>query len=281
MSQLRKHFPTQFTSLIEPFVGGGSVFLNTEAEHYVGNDLNYHMIQLHRFLYSYKNDRKRFFHDFESLIAKYGFSASYLGRTVTDDLKTKHKKTYYAVYNKKAYLKLRNEYNKDRTNWLKLYVLLIYGFNHMLRFNASGGFNLPVGNVDYNKNVYKALNVYFDFIDKHDVEFTDKNFTEFLNEREYSSNDFVYLDPPYLISACEYNKGWTEESEKELLKVIDTLDEKGVRFALSNVLVHKGQSNNLLIEWAKKYRVEKVKSNYISYHDNTMKETVEVLIMNY
>ena len=55
----------------------------------------------------------------------------------------------------------------------------------------------------------------------------------------------------------------------------------GVKFALSNVFIHKGQENRLLIDWAKKYKVEQVKSNYISYHDNTIKETVEVLIMNY
>ena len=48
-----------------------------------------------------------------------------------------------------------------KNDLMKLYVLLIYGFNHMLRFNGSGEFNLPVGNVDYNKNVNKALHVYF------------------------------------------------------------------------------------------------------------------------
>jgi len=47
------------------------------------------------------------------------------------------------------------------------------------------------------------------------------------------------------------------------------------------VFVHKGQSNDLLIKWADKYSVERVKSNYISYHDNSIKETIEVLIKNY
>jgi len=151
----------------------------------------------------------------------------------------------------------------------------------MLRFNKNGDFNLPVGNVDYNLNVYKALNVYFDFIDIHEVKFSNLDFKDFLLNRVYVSDDFVYLDPPYLISACEYNKGWTEDSEKELLNTIDELNAKGVKFALSNVFIHKGQENRLLIEWSKKYKVEQVKSNYISFHDNTIKETVEVLIMNY
>lgn len=89
------------------------------------------------------------------------------------------------------------------------------------------------------------------------------------------------MDPPYLISACEYNKGWTEQNELVLLQLLDELNERGVKFALSNVFTHKGRSNVLLIEWSKKYHVYSVKSNYISYHDNTIKDTKEVLITNY
>ena len=72
-----------------------------------------------------------------------------------------------------------------------------------------------------------------------------------------------------------------ETCEIDLLNIIDELNTKGVKFALSNVFIHKGQENNLLIEWSKKYNVINVKSNYISYHDNSIKETVEVLITNY
>ena len=207
MPQLLKHFPSDFKTLIEPFVGGGSVFLNTEAKHYIGNDYNSYIIKLHNFLYSYKNNREEFFKIFETKILNYGFSASYLGHGVSHELKTKYKKTYYAVYNKESYLKIRQDFNNDKSDLMKLYILLIYGFNHMLRFNSSGDFNLPVGNVDYNKNVNKALNFYFDFVDKHDIEFYNKDFRVFLRERDYKIDDFVYIDPPYLISASEYKIG--------------------------------------------------------------------------
>lgn len=281
MSQLGTHFPKNFDSLIEPFVGGGSVFLNTSAKTYFCNDLNTQMINLHKFLYSFKNKRNEFFKNFETLIIEYGFSASYLGILVPQELKAKYIKTYYAKYNKTAYERLKSDFNSDRKDFLKLYLLLIYGFNHMLRFNKFGEFNLPVGNVDYNKNVFKALNAYFDFVDHNQIEFSNLDFEQYLLERSYSKNDFVYLDPPYLISACEYNKGWTLESEKRLLTALDILNSRGVKFALSNVLIHKGQSNKMLIEWSKKYTIERVKSNYISYHDNSFKETTEVLIKNY
>jgi DNA adenine methylase len=36
----------------------------------------------------------------------------------------------------------------------------------MIRFNSKGEFNLPVGNVDFNKNVQMALEGYFSFVKK-------------------------------------------------------------------------------------------------------------------
>jgi len=281
MSQLLEKFPKKIETFIEPFVGGGSVFLNSKANRFLCNDLNPNIIALHIFLSSYKSNRLQFFQDFESTILRYGLSASYLGIFVNPDLKKKHPKTYYSIHNKQAYSNLKNDFNKEKSNYIKLYVLLIYGFNHMLRFNKSGLFNLPCGNVDYNKNVKKALNSYFDFIEKNSIEFKVGDFKSFLLEREYGNNDFVYLDPPYLITASEYNKDWDSNTERVLLDTIDSLNALGVKFALSNVFRHKKEENKLLIHWAKKYNILKIKSNYISYHDNSIKDSEEVLITNY
>lgn len=281
MPQLSKYFPDAINNLIEPFCGGGSVFLNTNANSYLANDKNYYMVKLHELLKFYAHNRNSFFEEFESLIKKYNLSASFLGINVPTELKKKYVKTYYAKYNKEGFLKAKSDFNIDKTNIILLYLLLIYGFNHMLRFNSSGDFNLPVGNVDYNKNVFNALNGYFDFVENENINFSNQDFTEFLENIKYKNGDFVYLDPPYLISACEYNKGWTEQNELVLLQLLDKLNERGVKFALSNVFTHKGRSNVLLIEWSKKYHVYSVKSNYISYHDNTIKDTKEVLITNY
>lgn len=282
MSQLNNLFPKKIGRLIEPFVGGGSVFLNTKANEYLANDNNPYMIKLHQFLFEFKNKRDEFFKQFESLIISYGLSASFLGVIVTDELKKEHAKTYYAVFNKEAYKIMKNDFNNNKDNMLLLYALLIYGFNHMLRFNKAGDFNLPVGNVDYNKNVNIALNAYFDFVDNNCVTFSSYDFEEFINSIEFKKDDFIYIDPPYLISASEYNKNWLETEEKRLLALLDELDKKKIKFALSNILIHKGNTNKILSEWSKKYNQVKIQSNYISFNDNTIKEsTKEVLITNY
>ena len=280
--QLRNIFPNNIQNLVEPFCGGGSVFLNIQAEGYISNDNNPWMIKLHKFLTKYANHKRKFFKEFHEKIEQYGFSASYLGKNVPANLKKKYIKTHYAVFNKEAYSKAKKDFNKNQEDLMLLYVLLVYGFNHMLRFNSNGEFNLPVGNVDYNKNVYDALNNYFDFAQNHKVKFSCMDFAKFLAKVDLTNNDFVYLDPPYLITSSEYNKFWTEKEERKLLEQIDLLNSKGIKFALSNVIKHKGKTNVLLEEWSSKYNIHQIKSNYICYYDNSIKEdTIEVLITNY
>ena len=273
VSQFHNYFPETIDRLIEPFCGGGSVFLNTRANSYLANDNNGWMIKLHKFLYSFRKKKDVFINSIEKLILEYGFSASALGINVSQELKKKYPKTHYAVHNKQAYKKLKKDFNNDQSDLFRLYLLLVFGFNHMLRFNSEGEFNLPVGDVDYNRNVKNALNSYFDFSANANIKFYCLDFEEFIKKLELKDGDFVYLDPPYLISKSEDNKGWGEKEEIRLLKLIDTLNDKGIKFALSNVLIHKGNENTLLIAWSKKYNVIDIKANYISYHDNSMKNS--------
>ena len=282
MKQLVNLFPKEINNFYEPFVGGGTVFLNIEAKKYFLNDIDKHLINIHKLLIASSKNPEGFFKDAEKIIHKYKFSHSYKKDIVPDSLKKEFKKTYYARFNKEGYDKLRmcvNNYQKNDP--LILYILLIYGFNRMLRFNGGGKFNLPVGNVDFNKNVVNALNGYFDFVYDKKISITSKDFNKFFSDKKYSKNDFVYLDPPYLISASEYNKLWNPKSEADLLKMIDVLDKKGVKFALSNVTHYNGSKNDLLLEWMKKYKVHKIESNYINYHNNGKKVIKEVLITNY
>ncbi|MFK2151553.1 hypothetical protein ACIXIX_16345 [Bacteroides fragilis] len=89
------------------------------------------------------------------------------------------------------------------------------------------------------------------------------------------------MDPPYLITFSEYNKLWNEKDEKELLQILDQLNELNIRFAISNVTHYKDRKNDIFIEWSQKYYTHSIKSNYISYHDNSIKQFNEVLITNY
>lgn len=281
IQEIKQYFPKNINTFIEPFVGGGTVFLNVEANNYILNDVDENVYNLHLFLQQ-KSNEVNFIDEVLEYIKKYNLSRSFLEDIVPNSLKQQCKKTYYAHYNKEAYQKLKNDFNKLKNkNYLLLYLLLIYGFNRMLRFNSKGDFNVPVGNVDFNKNVLQALKNYFEFSKNKNMKFENLDFKPFIEKNGFTDKDFIYLDPPYLITFSEYNKIWNEEKERELLSFLDNLNQRNIRFAISNVTHYKGRINNIFIEWMDKYNVKKIKSNYISYHDNSIKNIEEVLVINY
>ena len=273
MSQIMTYFPNHIDRLIEPFVGGGSVFMNVDADGFLLNDLNYIVIQIHSMLSSYCDRKDDFFREVFSLINKYGLTSRFLG------IPQEHcKSSDCKDVNREAYNRMKIDFNSGgKKDIMLLYLLIIYGFNHMIRFNKKGDFNLPVGNLDFNENVYNALNDYFAQTETKQPQWH----SHFLAEIDFRKDDLVYLDPPYLISSSEYNKMWNEECERNLIKEMDRLDAMGVRFAVSNAITYRGKKNDIFGEWAKKYNIHPIRSNYISYWDNSRKDSGEVLVTNY
>ena len=145
---------------------------------------------------------------------------------------------------------------------------------------------MPVNKRDFNNNIRNNLIRFLNKMKEIEVFFYNEDFTK-LKINTLSQNDLVYCDPPYLITCASYNEneGWNENKEHELLNLLDSLDYRGVKFALSNVLENKGKTNNILKEWAKDYNIHYLNNSYgnSNYHakDKSNNSTVEVLITNY
>ncbi len=282
MPQLKKLMPKNIEQYIEPFVGGGSSFLNSKGTSYMLNDVDSYVVELHRRIGSYTGKAEELFGELFDIIDFYGLSCSYRGICVPEEMKKKYMKTYYSKYNKDAYIRMRKDFNENKDDFLRLYLLLIYGFNHMIRFNGKGDFNLPVGNVDFNNNVYQALNNYLEFVGEHEIELFNMDYISFLEKIKFGKNSYVFLDPPYLISMSEYNKLWNDKKEDELCEYLDSLNDRGIKFGITNLITHKGKVNKRFLDWSKKYCAYDVKSNYISFNDNTIKaDSQEVFVTNY
>jgi DNA adenine methylase len=282
LKEILPNFPTEIDRFIEPFAGGGSVFLNVNANEFILNDIDKYVFSLHNFLIKHSKSPQKFFSETEKIILEYNLSRSYKEDIVPSQLKIKHKKTYFAKFNKTNFDKLKTDFNNDKEiNLYKFYVLLIYGFNRMIRFNGSGKYNLPVGNVDFNKNVITALDNYFVKVKNEKIKWANKDYLDFLKSVKPKQGDFIYFDPPYLITFSEYNKLWNEKNEMELINALDILNKDKIRFAVSNVTYYKARENCIFNEWSKNYNIIPIKSNYISYHDNSIKSFKEVLITNY
>lgn len=282
INEIRQYFPLKIDTFVEPFVGGGSVFMNVKANTYYLNDIDPYVIKLHKHLCKCANNPDKLFALIDKLVCQYGLSRSYKEDIIPLELKRTFKKTYFARFNKTAYAKMRDDFNQaSHKDMTLLYLLLIYGFNRMLRFNKKGEFNLPVGNVDFNANVIATLNEYFEQVTLKQPSWYNQDYKAFIEGLELSDRDLIYLDPPYLITFSEYNKLWNEKNEKELLALLDKLNDKGIRFVISNVTHYKGRENTIFTNWCSKYEIHSIASNYISYHDNTIKQFSEVLVKNY
>ncbi len=141
---------------------------------------------------------------------------------------------------------------------------------------------MPVGNVDFNKNVYDAICHYLNFMANNNITFYNLDFAEFINKLELDKDSYVYVDQPYLISDSEYNKHGNLSEELRLCECLDALDRKGIRFGITNLIAHKGAVNNIFLDWSKKYLTYDINSNYISFNDNTIKtDSREVFVTNY
>ena len=250
-----------------------------KANEIICNDIQNEVIELMN--YFKKNSSKQIIEEIENIIHKYELSET-----------SKYGYDYYgcnsnngvAKYNKERYIKLRNDYNKSNRIPIMFYTVLIFAFNNQIRFNRQHEYKESVNKRDFNDNMRKNLIKFVDYIKNINIIFTNKDFRYLFTEK-LNYNDFVYLDPPYLITSANYNKNWTEEHELNLLKLIDRLNDNGIRFALSNVLKHKGKENIILQKWCEKYIVNDLMFNYQNCNYGTINRnpdsSKEVLITNY
>ena len=283
--QLAPHFPKQINNFYDVFAGGANVSINVEANKFYINDSSSKVIDLYQFLQ--KENYSDLVNQIEEVIKKYGLSNTkkygyeYYNASSSSGLKN---------INKDAYLKLRADYNdgkfNEETEPLIFYILVVYAFNNQIRFNRNGEFNMPPGKRDFNSRMSLKLKNFMIELKKRDIIFSAFDFRDFLKKQTFCENDFVYLDPPYLISTAAYNEsnGWTLKDEGDLLMCLEELDKKGVKFALSNVMLHKGNKNEILEVWSKKFKIHKLNFNYNnSNYQSSAKsnDTVEVLITNF
>ena len=286
LDQMLPYMPANIDIFVDLFCGGCNVGMNVIAEYTIYNDISKPLISLLKALKKMKNET--IISRINALIDEFGFSK-------TRD----HNFKYYggdankgvSAYNREKFLLLRERFNtypkKDNQYYILLYTLILFGFNNQLRFNDKGEFNLPVGKRDFNTTIEAKLVKFLDALRVQNHEFQSKDFRSF-DFTNLTNNSLVYCDPPYLITTATYNEkeGWTEKDERDLLGILDNLTERGIRFALSNVLQHEGKENTLLKEWISKHNYT-IHDLFMDYHySNYQKkskkaESQEVLITNY
>lgn len=284
LPQIVPLFPKEISTFVDLFCGGCNVGVNSTAEKIICNDIDSNLIGLFSFFKgkSYSDLLPKI----QKLISNFNLSDS--------------EKNGYLIYNcnsanglgkfnKPGFLKLRETFNtlsKDNENYfLYLYILIVYAFNNQIRFNANGKFNLPVGKRDFNARMKNKLKNFLSALENKNIVFSNCYFSD-IKVSSLGKNDFVYADPPYLITCATYNeKSWNEVEEKKLLFYLDELSKNEIRFALSNVLSTDNKTNTILQSWLneRNYNCYHLDFSYknSNYHKKNIAKTDEVLITNY
>ena len=287
LAQMIPVFPQISNTFVDLFCGGANVGVNVSAKNIVLSDSCAQLINLYKTMQ--KLGANLFIERVKAIISQYGLSNS-----------AAHGYRYYgcdsskglSLFNKEPYSRLKKHYatlQKDNDQKsIELYVLIVFGFNNQIRFNSKGEYNLPVGKRDFNSKMEYKLRTFVNKIQSTKFSFVNMDFRQ-LDVCSLGEDDFIYADPPYLVTTATYNEndGWNKSDERDLLNLLDRLHRQGCKFALSNVLESKGKENSILCDWlavnANEYKVVPINSDYTNanYHRKKEGASREILVVNY
>ena len=268
LTQILSLFPSKINKFYDVFGGGANLSLNVDSEYVYYNDIVPYVSEVLKGMSETTADEC--VNKIKEIIDEYELS-----KTNIDGFK-----------------KLRGDYNAGRKDWLTFYTLMCYSFNNQYRFNNNHEYNSSFGHHKscFSNVTEKKIKKAIERLDNIDIVFDNKDFRD-VDLSNADENDLVYLDPPYLITCGNYNdgkrgfKGWNEQDDIDLMNLCDSLDSRGVKFAMSNVFENKGNRNERLIEWSKEYKVYYINNTYNNSNyqskDKGENTTVEVLITNY
>ncbi|TQR31389.1 DNA adenine methylase [Campylobacter sp. MIT 99-7217] len=280
LNQLLPLFPKENEIIVDLFCGGANVGLNLKASKLILNDKQKELIEL--FALFKRLSFEELFKALQSLIEEYKLSQS--AKFGYEFYKCDSTKGL-SSHNKEPFLRLRKAYNQDKDP-LKLFLLIVFGFNNQIRFNLKKEFNLPCGKRDFNLKIQEKLRLFMAALKTRQVFLENKDFRAF-DIKNLDKNSFVYIDPPYFLANASYNenKAWSKDDECDLLEFLKMLDSKKIKFALSNVLFHKQKEHIILKKWLEKnpkFRLVHLNFSYKNCNYQSKNDfSQEILLRNY
>ena len=258
LDEIRPLIP-QCSTYYEPFIGGGAVLFDIQPKKAIINDSNEELINVYKTIKSNPDEliKKLSYHQ-EHNCEEYFYEIRALDRNKNQfDILTDVERAARIIYLNKTC------------------------FNGLFRVNSSGEFNSPWGKYKnpniVNETSIKAVSKY---LNKANISIRCGDYRDALIRIRKGA--FVYLDPPYMpISSSSSFTGYTagkfgEEEQRQLKEQCDILNERGVKFLLSN------SSCDFIEELYSGYKIEKVKAKRnINSKAEKRGEIDEVLVRNY
>ena len=244
--------PPSFGSYIEPFFGGGAMFIwaykqNPEATFHI-NDINPHIIGIYK---AVRDDCEVFCDVLNRLEDEYLPLPTPKQVGTNKELQRKHKRQergrhdWDAIFNEEPtrrhfYFKLRDHYAWNYEKWSPtfeaavLYFLMKTGFNGIWQLNANTNnrFGTPCGLLNQKDKVYDRENVakWNKALQRSKIYSGD--FAEILSCAD--SDSFVFLDPPYRGSFADYGTAADDGFQERVIKFLNDCTSAGAYAIMSN-----------------------------------------------
>lgn len=232
-------FPKNIYTFYDLCAGSAIVSMNVNAKRYVVNDVEKNLFKFYQ-MFQQKSADTIIAHIINNIEK---FDMKRIG--------TKQNSNESLIY-KERYFEMRKFANSTK-DCNDIYSCMFYAFSQQMRFNNKGEFNMPFGNGAFTEQNEEYIKNGCQFFKQDNVHISHFDFRN-LPIKRLCSNDFIYLDPPYLNTTATYNEnnGWNLDDELSLYKFCELLNEANIKWGLSNVFENKGQSNQQLIQWCEK-----------------------------
>lgn len=257
LPQLLPHFDYTKTTLVDLFMGGGSIYTNLvdKYENIITNEIVKELSQIHQRLVE-------------------GDSA-FVERV---------KQLVVSKEDKEGFLALRTSFNEEKSPE-KLWALMLCSTNNMMRFNKKFQYNQTFGKRTWNPNTDKKVTAFMEHITPYaaKITFRSSDFVFLVPDVDFDSTAMVYADPPYINTEAGYNAYWSKKSENNLYEYLKLVDEIGASFMLSGVLAHDGKESELLKNLITDgYELVELDFDYSKVSRKKVnKKTKEIIIKNY
>ena len=250
LDDIKRHLP-QGECLIEPFVGAGSVFLNTDFSRYILADINSDLISLYNIV-----------------------------KTRTDEYVQASRELFMPETNQaEVYYRFREEFNASEDPFRRAVLFLYlnrFGYNGLCRYNLRGEFNVPFGR--YKKPYFPEAELYHFAEKAQNAEFHCLSYEECMNRAD--SNSVVYCDPPYAPLSATANftayhtNSFSPKEQAHLAEMAEKLVSKQIPVLISN---HDTPDTREWYRTAKHFQVKVRRS--ISSNGGTRKKVNELLAL--
>ncbi|HEM7961845.1 TPA: Dam family site-specific DNA-(adenine-N6)-methyltransferase [Citrobacter koseri] len=211
--------------LVEPFVGGASVFLNTDYRRYILSDINPDLINLYRVARNYPGELISLSRD---LFKNRNTGDDYAKlRAMFNHPKGRHLRHHFASVARAAFFLYLNR----------------HGYNGIVRYNLQGEYNVPYGKGKHKKTQYlpeAEIRLFSEKALDTCALFLCCDFAEAINAPLFSDS-VIYCDPPYLPASdtanfTQYHTGpFGEKQHRQLVAALLKANrETGASVVISN-----------------------------------------------